>query len=481
MNVDNLLASQHFPESSESYETKKWKESLKLISIKIGDSATESWFRLARIKSVKGRTVTIAVANTIIQQFISSNFINPLSDSLSEALGRNDLKIIFDIDNSILPPEEKDPSGKCPVPVDDDSIVEKISRGRQSEKDTRRRPDLPDLNPSYTFENFISGDSNRMAYASSLAVAEHPGGTNFNPLVIYGGTGLGKTHLLNAIGNFAKDNETVHRIKYISAQEFLIRYVDFVLKKRKSSEFYNEYRNIDLLLLDDIHILADKDRTQEEFYKIFNHLMNMKKQIVITCDRPPEKIRGMHETLLSRFSGGLTVDIKLPSFETRMAILKTKAESDGVELPGDVLEFIAEHCTSHIRELEGILNRIIAITTILGTNITIENIREMLGELVPAKDNRLTLDKIIKTVASEFDISETKIKAASRCKNVIIPRQICMYLARNYTHCALETIGLYFGKNHSTVIHSSRKAEALIDQDSQIKAKLESVKKTLSI
>jgi len=312
----------------------------------------------------------------------------------------------------------------------------------------------------------VVGESNRFAYATCLAVAEAPGKTSFNPLTIHGGTGLGKTHLLQAIGHFAHIEGTAENIVYITSQEFINQYINYVKNKKESETFYKKFSGVDLLLIDDIHFFSGKPSTQKEFYRIFNRLLLQNKQIVLSSDRAPETIPDMMEHIINRFMGGLITDIQPPNFETRIAILKKKAETDRISLPDQVVQFIASQVTSNVRELEGTLIRLIASASFNGKEITLEAAQEIFGDAMNRNQQRLTIQIIQKKVAEYFDITLNQIRAHTRKRNVAVPRNIAMYLCKKWTKQALRTIGLDFGgRDYSTVIHACKKIEADLLKD----------------
>jgi len=325
------------------------------------------------------------------------------------------------------------------------------------------------FHPSYVFERFVVGDSNRMAWAASLAVAEAPGKTSFNPLTIYGGTGLGKTHLLQAIGHYALTETTAEHVLYVTCQEFTNEYINYVKNKRDSTSFYRKFSKVELLLIDDIHFLSGKPGTQREFFRIFNRLLLENKQIVLSSDRPPDKIPDMMAHIINRFMGGLTTDIQPPNFETRMAIIRKKAETDGLSLPDEVAQYIAGHITSNVRELEGTLIKLIASASFTAKDITLDVAREIFGDVISQKDRRLTNALIQKIVADYFSISANQLCAHTRKRDVVLPRSVAMYLCKKWTKQSLRTIGLDFGgRDYSTVIHACKKIETDLETDNRL-------------
>ncbi len=337
------------------------------------------------------------------------------------------------------------------------------------------------LNQNYTFDSFIVGSSNQFAHAASIAAAQKPGEA-YNPLFIYGGVGLGKTHLINAIGNYALKNGSKNtRVCCISAEHFTNEVINGI-RTNKMEEFRNKYRfGSDILLIDDIQFIAGKQSTQEEFFHTFNTLYESKKQIVLTSDKSPNEMSYLEERLRSRFEWGLIADIQPPEFETRIAIVTQKAESDGVELPGDVAMFIAQHTSSNVRELEGSLNNIIAHSKLLNTDINIDIAKKVLKSLIKKQQPKIiTIEIIQKEVANFFDIKIQDLKSSNKQKNISTPRQIAMFLSRKYTVASFPEIGDKFGgKDHSTVIHAVKKIEGIFGKDSTLTNSINSISNKL--
>jgi chromosomal replication initiator protein len=363
--------------------------------------------------------------------------------------------------------------------IKDWKIVQPLSE-TIAEAQTRKIPQTVEkkgqFHPNYTFDKYIVGDGNRMAHAAALAVAEAPGKTTFNPLVIYGGTGLGKTHLLQAIGHFAQTEETADCVIYMTSEEFTTQYINYVIDKKDSTSFYKKFNNVDLLLIDDIHFLGGKPGTQKEFFRIFNRLLLEQKQIILSSDRPPDKITDMMEHIINRFMGGLITDIQPPNLETRMAILRKKAETDGLSLPDEVIQFVAGHITSNVRELEGTLIKLIASSSFTGKDISIEVAQEICGDIISRKNQRVSVLFIQQKVAELFAISPNQLTAHTRKRDVSFPRSIAMYLCKKWTKQSLRTIGLDFGgRDYSTVIHACKKIEADLENDAELKQKVEKV------
>ncbi len=331
------------------------------------------------------------------------------------------------------------------------------------------------LNPNYTFDRFIEGDCNRLARSASLAISQQPGGTSFNPFLLYGGVGLGKTHLIQSIGNYLKANRPDATILYVSSEQFTNEFVQ-AIQNNRVSDFSLFYRQIDLLVIDDVQFFSGKEKTQEEFFHIFNALHQSGKQIVLSADRPPRDIKGIEERLLSRFQWGLAADLQPPDFETRMAILRRKAVEDGIEISDDIFEFIAHNIKSNIRELEGALIRLLAHGTLHKREVDLALAKDVLRDLIT--DTRLTLsiEQIQRLVCEYFEIGEDLVRAKTRKREVVQARQVAMYFCKRLTQHSLKTIGLHFGgRDHSTVIHANMSVENQMETDSKFAEIIEEI------
>jgi chromosomal replication initiator protein len=335
------------------------------------------------------------------------------------------------------------------------------------------------LNPRYTFDNFVKGDSNQLARAAASAVSNNPGGTSFNPLVLYGGTGLGKTHLIQAIGNHVLANGKAKRVIYVSSEKFTIEFVDAIQSDR-INDFHNFYRSMDVLIVDDIQFFSGKEKTQDSFFHTFNELHQIGKQIVLSSDRPPKELKGLDDRLISRFQWGLTADIQPPDLETRIAILRKKSEDDGIDLPQDVVEFIAANVTSNIRELEGCLISLLARASLEGREVTLDLARDVLRVVVGDVRSPLNIESIQRCVCEYFNIPEDLMRAKTRKQEIVNARQIAMYLAKELTNSSLKTIGLHFGgRDHSTVIHAYQSVEDQMRIDSKYQSHITSIRRRL--
>jgi chromosomal replication initiator protein len=326
-------------------------------------------------------------------------------------------------------------------------------------------PPGPSLNPRYAFENYIKGESNQFARAAALAVANNPGGTSFNPLFIYGGVGLGKTHLVHAIGNSLIQSGKTNRVLYVSSEKFTVDFVD-AIQKDNISEFSTLYRNVDVLIVDDIQFFAGKEKTQDIFFHTFNTLYHSGKQIILSSDRPPKELKGLHERLISRFQWGLAAEIQSPDLETRMAILRKKSSDSGADLDHDVVQFIASNVTTNIRELEGCLISLLARASLDVRRIDLALAKEVVRSIVGELRSHLTVEEIQRTVCDHLRIPADLIRAKTRKQEVVNARQIAMYLTKELTNSSLKTIGLHFGgRDHSTVIHAYQTIEDSMKND----------------
>lgn len=345
------------------------------------------------------------------------------------------------------------------------------NENNQNQKKRERQEEISTsmLNPKYTFETFVVGNSNRFAHAASLAVAEAPAKA-YNPLFIYGGVGLGKTHLMHAIGHYILINNPSAKVVYVSSEKFTNELIN-AIKDDKNEEFRNKYRNVDVLLIDDIQFIAGKERTQEEFFHTFNSLYEANKQIIISSDRPPKEIPTLEDRLRSRFEWGLIADIQPPDFETRIAILKKKADMENLSIPNEVMVYVANKIQSNIRELEGALIRIVAYSSLTNKEISVELASEALRDFISNKNaKQITIELIMDVVASYYNLRPEDFKSQKRTKNVAFPRQIAMFLARKLTDLSLPKIGEEFGgRDHTTVIHAYEKINEGYEKDQNLK------------
>jgi chromosomal replication initiator protein len=339
----------------------------------------------------------------------------------------------------------------------------------------------PMLNPDYSFNNFVEGDCNRLARSASFAVANNPGGTAFNPLLIYGESGLGKTHLAQAIGIQVKEKYPDQTVLYVNANKFQTQFVDSIRNNNKN-DFLHFYQMIDVLIIDDVHEFAGKEKTQDIFFHIFNHLHQAGKQLILTSDKPPVELQGLEQRLLSRFKWGLSADLQVPDFETRIAILQQKTYKDGIELPDDVIEYIATHITDNIRELEGALISLLAQSTLNKKEITLDLAKDMIDKLIKSTKREISIDYIQKVVCNYFNIPVDQIQSKTRKREIVQARQVAMFFSKNLTKSSLATIGSQIGgKDHATVLHACKTVNNLIDTDKRFRLQIDEIEKKLKI
>jgi chromosomal replication initiator protein len=413
-----------------------WEECLQIVREKVNPQSFQTWFLPILPLNLEDSTLTIQVPSQFFYEWIEGHYPHIIRDALSHILGdQASLSYVISQKNT----------NPLTQPANNINTI----MGKYLGDETY-------LNSRYTFDNFVEGSSNQFAKAASLAVAEAPGQTSFNPLVIYGGVGLGKTHLIQAIGNFAKDQNTVRNIRYVSSEKFTIEFINSI-QNNKSTEFSQAYRNVDLLLVDDIQFFMSKERTQEEFFHTFNTLHQKGKQIVLSSDRPPKDLLGLEERLLSRFQWGLVVDVQPPDLETRIAILQKKSTWENIDIPMEIIEYIASNVTSNIRELEGALIKMLAFSSLKGLDIDLDLTKTVLKDIVKNKKRDITIEDIQRVVCQYFGIPEDLLRGKGRKKEIAFARQIAMFLSKEMTLYSLKSIGLHFGgRDHTTVIHAIR-------------------------
>ena len=421
------------------------------IALIVSEDSFKTWIEPLTFIELQNSTCRIGVPNAFFRDWVSENFESIIVTLLKDVT-KEDIKIEY-----VLKRDEKAAEEKKRVLV-------------------KRNVNLSQFNPRYTFENFVVGSSNQFANAACLAVSTNPGKT-YNPLFIYGGVGLGKTHLLNAVGNFLVRHGTINpeRICYITAETFTNELINSI-RFEKMDDFRNRFRKMDIILIDDIQFIAGKERTQAEFFHTFNTLYDNMKQIVVTSDKFPRDIENFEERLKSRFEWGLVADIQLPDIETKVAILNKKAEHEKIDLPLDVAFFIATNSEDSIRSLEGTLIRVGAYASLNKTPITTDLVKQIMSHVMKEKNKEITIDMVIKEVCSHFTVTISDIRSNKRIRSIIHPRQIAMYLARKMTDSSLVSIGERFGgKDHATVLHSIRKIESELSVKKELKSTVEKI------
>lgn len=447
-----------------------WEEILQKVESKVNRHSFNTWFRPTRLLFEAGNTVGVLVPNAQFRDWLNKHYAGIIHESLDE-LHRPDLEVVFETDAprdgaSSTSGSNSGSNGGTAKPASDPAPAGSW-RTQTDEGYRRPAPELhtpPTLNPKYRFDTFVVGTSNQFAHAGARAVAEAPSRA-YNPLFIYGGVGLGKTHLLHAIGHHILEHAPSSKLVYISAEKFMNDLIN-AIRYDRILDFRDKHRSFDVLLVDDIQFIAGKERTQEEFFHTFNALYDSQKQIVLSCDTLPRQIPTLEERLRSRFEWGLTADIQPPDLETKIAILRKKADAETCVLPDNVAIFIASRIKSNIRELEGSLIRLIAYASLTGRPIDLPLAEEVLRDLLPNEDRLINLDSIQKFVADHYRLKVADLKARNNAKSVALPRQIAMYMGKSLTKASLPDIGKAFGgKHHSTVIHSVRKIKTLRQTD----------------
>ena len=447
----------------------KWEEILLHIKEEheLRDVSFKTWLLPTEVYSMKGDTVQILVPDIHFLGYMQKKYGFLITGAIAEITGI-ECSVDFITREQIK---------EAPAEVSDNQLL-----SRPSDVDQQVIQNA-NLNPRYTFDTFVVGANNNLAHAASLAVAESPGEI-YNPLFIYGGVGLGKTHLMHSIGHFILKNNPKAKILYVTSEKFTNELIDAIRNKNNISttEFREKYRNNDVLLIDDIQFIIGKESTQEEFFHTFNALYEAKKQIIISSDKPPKEIETLEERLRSRFEWGLTVDIQSPDYETRMAILRKKEELEGYNIDNEVIKYIATHVKSNIRELEGALTKIVALSKLNKREITTDLAEEALKDLIsPGGAREITPELIIQVVSEHFGITPADISSKKRNKEIVYPRQIAMYLCRTMTSTPLQGIGKCLGdRDHTTIIHGAEKITADLEKNESLRNTLEILKKKLS-
>ncbi len=436
-----------------------WNKTLDIIKSEITAVGYNTWIKTIKPIELSGNSIVLGVPNEFNQNIIVGRYLPLLTNALFAVSSKE-----YDIDVIILNNKKQ---------------KDTFSKDAQNIEINQEDNNHSNLIPKYTFDTFVVGNSNRFAHAASLAVAESPAKA-YNPLFLYGGVGLGKTHLMHAIGHYILEQNPSSKVVYVSSEKFTNELIN-AIKDDKNVEFRNKYRSIDVLLVDDIQFIGGKESTQEEFFHTFNALHEANKQIILTSDRPPKEINPLEERLRSRFEWGLIGDIQSPDLETRTAILKKKAQSENLEVPDDILIYIANRIKSNIRELEGALNRIIAFSALVEQEITQDLADEALKDFLSSNRNRTITAKLIQeTVAKYFNIKTEDLKSKRRTKNITYPRQIAMYLTRDLTELSLPKIGDDFGgRDHTTVLHAIGKIDEELKNDNELKKIIEQLKKNI--
>jgi chromosomal replication initiator protein len=454
-----------------------WNNCLAFIKERISEQSFKTWFTPIIPQKFENNVLTIQVPSQFFYEWLEEHYLALLRQVISTELGpqgKLEYCIIVDQGNKQQGPFTiKLPThqgGYKQIPNPENPFAAKAAKIGYTGAC---------LNPHYIFENFIEGDCNQLAKSAAQAVAKKPGGTSFNPLLLYGGVGLGKTHIVQALGNAIQSEFTEKIVLYVSAEQFTTQFIES-LRNNSVQDFTNLYLHADVLILDDVQFLVGKGKTQEIFFHIFNHLHQTGKQLVITSDCAPRDLKGLQERLLSRFKWGLTADLHQPDFETRIAIIKNKLKSDGIDFTDDLIEYIAHSVDTNVRELEGVLISLIAHASLNRRDIDLELAKQVLKNIVQAIDIELGIDYVQKVVSEYYNVTLDGLKSKSRKRELVIARQVVMYLAKQYTNYSLKTIGYYCGgRDHSTVIHAIQAINAMLDTDPKFRASLEELQRKL--
>lgn len=477
----------------EKRATEVWEDCLKIIKDNIHYQSYKTWFVPIKALKLENDVLTIQVPSQFFYEWLEEHYIGLLKKTIKKELGAEGrLEYSIIMDNSFQSSEPysikvptsnkratRNPS--VPMPID-------INKGGAKEipnpfiipglKKIKVNSQLVD---SYSFDNFVEGDCNRLARSAGFAVSENPGRTAFNPLLIYSDVGLGKTHLAHAIGIQVKTNFPEKTVLYVSTEQFISQYIESV-RNNNQNDFVHFYQMIDVLIIDDIQFLAGKEKTQDIFFHVFNHLHQNSQQIVITSDKPPIELKGMEPRLLSRFKWGLAADLQPPDLETRIAILQKRLYNDGIEMPEEVLEYLAYSINTNVRELEGAMISILAQSSLNKKAITLELAKQMIDKFVKSTAREISIDYIQKVVCDYFNISLEIINSKTRKREIVQARQLAMFFAKKHTKASLATIGLHCGnKDHATVLHACRTVNNLIDTDKQFRIYVEDLDKKIKM
>ena len=437
-----------------------WNAVLDNIQDKVSKPSFDTWLKSTKAIALDRNTLTISVPSQFAKEWLENQYTELISEVIEEITG-SPLETKFDVPE---PHEE----------MNDPSLMKSPKQQTDKTKSTKSM-----LNDKYTFDTFVIGAGNRFAHAASLAVAEAPARA-YNPLFIYGGVGLGKTHLMHAIGHYVQEHDPDAKVVYITSEKFTNEFINSIMEN-ESSRFRNKYRSVDVLLIDDIQFIAGKESTQEEFFHTFNTLHEENKQIIISSDRPPKEIPTLEDRLRSRFEWGLITDITPPDLETRIAILNKKAKAEGLDIPNEVMLYIANQIDTNIRELEGALIRVVAYSSLVNEDIDAALAADALKDIIPSnKPKIITVENIQEEVAKKYNIRMEDFAAKKRTKSIAFPRQIAMYLSREMTDLSLPKIGEEFGgRDHTTVIHAHDKISKLLEEDEALNHNVEELKESI--
>jgi chromosomal replication initiator protein len=471
----------------QSFE-KIWQNCLDIIKDNVNQQSFKTWFDPIRPVKLNGSVLTIQVPSQFFYEWLEEHYIDLLKKTINKELGpegRLEYSIIMENNYRNANPYTvnipavshkslKNPAVSMPIDLNSNSIKNPFILPGLKKMNVESQ-----LNPNYSFDNLVEGDCNRLARSAGFAVANKPGGTAFNPLLIYGNVGLGKTHLANAIGIEIKKNFPNKTVLYVQAEKFITQFVDAV-KNNSHNDFIHFYQMIDVLIIDDVQFFAGKERTQDVFFQIFNHLHQTGKQLVLTSDKSPIELIGLEQRLLSRFKWGLSADLQVANLETRIAILEKKIYADGIEMPKDVIEYLAYNITTNVRELEGALISLVAQSTLNRKSITMELARQMIDKFVKNTTREISIDFIQKVVSDYFNLPLDLLKSKTRKREVVQARQIAMFFAKSMTKSSLASIGLQCGgKDHATVLHACRTVNNLLETDKKFRVYIDEIEKKI--
>jgi chromosomal replication initiator protein len=468
-----------------------WDNCLRIIKDNVPSISFRTWFEPIVPLKLNDNVLTIQVPSPFFYEYLEEQYIDILRKTLRKELGNNaKLEYSVVMENSLYS-NNKPFTVKFPTNYKTELKNKPVSVPFNSEEQSIKNPFIipgikklhvdPMLNPDNNFNNFVEGECNRLARSAGNAVADNPGGTAFNPLFLYGDSGLGKTHLSQAIGIKVKEKFPEKTVLYVNANKFQTQFVESVRNNNKN-DFLHFYQMIDLLIIDDVHEFAGKEKTQDIFFHIFNHLHQSGKQLILTSDKAPVEMQGMEQRLLSRFKWGLSADLQSPDYETRIAILKQKIYNDGIEISEEVIDYIASHITSNIRELEGALISLLAQSTLNRKEITLELAKMMIDRLVKNSKKEISVDYIQKVVCDYFNLSPDLLQSKTRKREIVQARQIAMYFSKALTKSSLASIGaLIGGKDHATVLHACKTVNNLMDTDKRFKSQIETIEKKLKV
>ena len=461
---------------------KVWEECLAIIKDYTTEEGYKTWFAHTRAKSLVGKTLTLEVPSHYVIEHIEAHYSKLLLKVLTRVIGSG-FRLIYSyrsVGNSYVSTMESGRETPENRPVSLPGEAQHFKGNPWAIPGIQKVKIDSHLNPNYDFENFVVGECNRLGYSAGLSISDNPGKNAFNPLFIYGGPGLGKTHLAQAIGIAIKDKYPDKIVLYVNANTFVAQYMDSVGINRQLTDFLRSYQAIDVLIIDDVHEFAEKKGSQGAFFQIFNYLHQSQKQLILTSDKPPVELAGLEQRLLSRFKWGLSVELTMPDYATKLAILKSKCLRSGVSVPEEILEYIAQNVRGNIRELEGTIITLIAQATFTKKEITMELAHDLIEKIVQTPQNEITVAKISKVVCDYFKISQEQMSSKSRKREVAQARQIAMYLSRTLTNTSLSYIGSQIGgRDHATVLHSFNTVNDLIDTDRTFKKYITDLKRIL--